>query len=152
VLRGIIDHPMESSGHLTTPDRSARELIDAVREFLASPRQAVLALLGRDGSPRQVVINFLLGDDQILLNGRADRDWVRNVRRDPRASFALYDVEHYLRWVGFRGTAEVSSEGAEALEEAMRMASHYAEDPAQHEGQTRVGFRFVPHSRFEGPG
>jgi PPOX class probable F420-dependent enzyme len=129
----------------------ARTLIDSVRDFLSAPRQATLAVLGTDGSPRQVIVNYLLGDDHILLNGRSDRRWVADAQRDPRASFALCDVDDYLHWVGFRGRLEVCSEGPQALDEAMRMASYYGEDPEQHAGQDRVGFRFVPRTVFEGP-
>ncbi len=143
---------MRPSDHSTRSGQSPSELLGPLRDFLLAPRQAVLAVLGSDGAPRQVVLNYLLDDDHILLNGRSERHWVRNARRDRRASIVIHDAEHYLHWVGFRGFVELGSEGSQALEEAMRMASYYGEDPRQHQGQTRVGFRFVPFSRFEGPG
>jgi hypothetical protein len=45
-----------------------RHLIEPVRGFLSAPRCAVLSTLGPDGSPRQIVIHYMLGEDHVRLN------------------------------------------------------------------------------------
>lgn len=55
-----------------------------VRPFLQGPQRAVLSTVGTDGGPHQVVVDYAVDADGILLNGRVDRRWVRNLRRDPR--------------------------------------------------------------------
>ncbi|MDQ6730152.1 MAG: pyridoxamine 5'-phosphate oxidase family protein [Actinomycetota bacterium] len=59
--------------------------VEPVRPFLSEPRCAVLATIGADGAPRQMVTHYLLGEDHLRINGHRDRHWVANLRRDPRA-------------------------------------------------------------------
>jgi PPOX class probable F420-dependent enzyme len=118
-----------------------RDLIDTARAFLAAPRCAVLATLGPDGAPRQIVIHYLLGTDHLLINGHRDRRWVANLRRDPRASLVVHDDADYLHYVSIRGMATLLDEGAAAAAEAMRQAERYGEDPQMFADQPRVSFR-----------
>jgi pyridoxine/pyridoxamine 5'-phosphate oxidase len=59
---------------------------DSVREFLAAPRCAVLSTLDAHGAPHQTVLHYFLGEDGLVVNGRPDRLWAKNLRRDPRVS------------------------------------------------------------------
>ena len=65
------------------------------RAFLTAtpPRYATLATINRDGSPHQIVIWFLLRDDEIIVNSRRGRRWPANLARDGRANLAVYDAE-----------------------------------------------------------
>jgi len=65
------------------------------RAFLTAtpPRYATLATISRDGSPHQIVIWFLLRDDEIIVNSRRGRRWPANLARDGRANLAVYDAE-----------------------------------------------------------
>jgi len=65
------------------------------RAFLTAtpPRYATLATINRDGSPHQIVIWFLLRDDEIVVNSRRGRRWPANLARDGRANLAVYDAE-----------------------------------------------------------
>ena len=126
-----------------------RRLIDPVREFLSAPRCAVLSTLGPDGSPRQIVIHYMLGEDHVRLNGHRDRRWVANVRRDPRVALIVHDERDYLHYVSIRGRAALIDEGEDALAEAMRQAERYGEDPAGFAGQPRVRFRIEPEHVHE---
>jgi len=65
------------------------------RAFLTAtpPRYATLATISRDGSPHQIVIWFLLRDDEIVVNSRRGRRWPANLARDGRANLAVYDAE-----------------------------------------------------------
>jgi PPOX class probable F420-dependent enzyme len=118
-----------------------RELIKPVRSFLSAPRCAVLATVGLDGAPRQIVIHYLLAEDHLRINGHRDRRWVANLRRDPRVSLVIHDAADYLHYISIRGTATLLDESDAAVAEAMRQAERYAEDPADFAGQPRVSFR-----------
>ena len=118
-----------------------RDLIEPVRPFLSAPRCAVLATIGPDGAPRQIVTHYLLDDDQLRINGHRDRRWVANLRRDPRASLIVHDDADYLHYVSIRGTATLLDQGGAAVADAMRQAERYGEDPADFAGQPRVSFR-----------
>jgi PPOX class probable F420-dependent enzyme len=124
-------------------------LIDPVREFLAAPRCGVLATIGADGAPRQVVIHYTLGEDHIQLNGRSDRGWVTNARRDPRVTLIVHDQTDYLHYVSLRGIARPVADGDIALDGAMAQAERYGEDPANFAGQARVSFRLDPDAVYE---
>lgn len=119
----------------------ARRLLEPVRAFLSAPRCAVLATVGRDGAPRQIVIHYLLGEDHLRLNGHRDRRWVANLRRDRRLSLIVHDETDYLHYVSIRGVAHVLDEGEHAVGEAMAQAERYGEDPSDFAGQPRVSFR-----------
>ena len=118
-----------------------RTLTEPARAFLSAPRCAVLATIGTDGAPRQIVIHYMLGEDHLRLNGHQDRRWVANLRRDPRASLIIHDQVDYLHYVSIRGTATLLDEGETAVAEAMRQAERYGEDPAEFAEQPRVSFR-----------
>jgi PPOX class probable F420-dependent enzyme len=116
-------------------------LLEQVRSFLRSPRCAVLSTVGFDGAPRQVVIHYLLGEEDLRINGHQERRWVANLRRDPRASLIVHDDVDYLHYVAIRATATLLNEGEPAVADAMRQAEHYGEDPADFAAQPRVSFR-----------
>lgn len=119
-------------------------LLQQVRSFLSASRCAVLATLSADGAPRQVVLHYTLGEEHVELNGRTDRAWVRNLRRDPTAALIVHDRDDYLHYVSIRGRARVIHEGERALADAMAQAKRYGEDPAGFAGQSRVSFRLDP--------
>jgi PPOX class probable F420-dependent enzyme len=118
-----------------------RDLIEPVRTFLSAPRCAVLSTIAPDGSPRQIVIHYMLGADHLRINGHRDRRWVANLRRDPRVSLVVHDQVDYLHYVSIRGTATLVDEGESAVGEAMTQAERYDEDPAGFADQPRVSFR-----------
>jgi PPOX class probable F420-dependent enzyme len=126
-----------------------KSLIEPVREFLSAPRCGVLATLSADGAPRQVVLHYTLGEDHVRLNGRSDRGWVTNIRRDPRATLVIHDQTDYLHYVSIRGIARPLADGDDALAHAMVQAARYGEDPENFAGQSRVSFRLDPDSVYE---
>lgn len=124
--------------------------IDNVRPFLEGPHRAVLSTIGRDGSPHLVVVDYLVGPDHLLVNGRVDRRWVLNLRRDPRVSALIHDRDDVSHWVRLTGTAELLREGdAPAIEDAMVMARRYGDDPEQFVSQHRVTWQLVPRQVLE---
>lgn len=131
------------------PPADAGQLIDSVRGYLSAPQCAVLSSLGPDGAPQQAVVHYLLGRDHLLVNGRPDRRWAANLRRDPRVSLVIHDGDKPLHWVGVRGVAQLRDESRGAVQDAMTMAQRYGEDPAEYEQLQRVSFEVVPHRVFE---
>ncbi len=134
---------MASDSHRTA------ELLEKARGYLSSPRCAVLSSVDPDGAPHQAVVHYLLARDHLLVNGRSDRAWSSNLRRDPRVSLVVHDVDQPLHWVGLKGIAELSAEGQAAADDAVAMARRYGEDPAGYRAQERVSFRIVPGRVFE---
>lgn len=117
------------------------DLIEPVRAFLSGPRCAVLSTIAVDGSPRQIVIHYVLGADHLRINGHRDRRWVANVRRDPRVSLVVHDHVEYLHYVAIFGRATLVDDADRAVQEAMTQAERYGEDPAGFAGQPRMSFR-----------
>jgi len=120
-----------------------------IHRYLEEPRCAVIATIGHDGAPHQAVVHYFVEPDGLLINGRADRRWVVNLRRDPRASVIVHDAQEPLHWVGIKGRAELVQEGRDAVEAAMALARRYGEDPSGYEGQERLGFRVPAQRVFE---
>jgi hypothetical protein len=84
-----------------------------------------------------------------MLNGRADRRWIANIRRDGRVALAGHDSDDPLHWVGIRGVAAVARDGGAAVEDAQRLARRYGEDPAEYAEQERVSLRVLPERVHE---
>ena len=130
-------------------DYRTRNISD-VRPFLHGTFRAVLSTAGGDGAPHQVVVDYAVDGDGLLLNGRVDRRWVRNLRRDPRVSVLVHDPADVSHWVRVTGAAQLLREGdEEAVEDAMAMARRYGDDPGQFRGQHRVTWRLVPDQVLE---
>jgi len=124
--------------------------IDNVRTFLEGPHRVILSTIRRDGSPHQVVVDYLLDQDRLLVNGRVNRRWVLNLRHDQRVSALIHDHDDVMHWVRLMGTAELVREGDEAaVEDAMVMARRYGDDPEQFIGQHRVTWQLVPRQVLE---
>jgi len=123
--------------------------LDSVRDFLAAPRCAVLATLDAAGAPHQTVVHYFLEADGLVVNGRPDRLWAKNLQRDPRVSVVVHDSDDYLHWVGIKGTASVLHEGQEAVQAAMDLARRYDEDPEEFRTLERVSFAIAPRRVFE---
>jgi PPOX class probable F420-dependent enzyme len=124
--------------------------LDNVRSFLEGPHRAVLSTIGRDGSPHLVVVDYLVEQDRLLVNGRVNRRWVLNLRQDPRLSVLVHDPDEVSHWVRLTGTAILVREGNEAaVEDAMVMARRYGDDPGQFVGQHRVTWHLIPSQVLE---
>ena len=100
----------------------------------------MLSTLTAKGAPHQAVVHYFPHADGVVVNGRSDRRWVRNLRRDPRVSVVVHDADDSLHWVGIKGDAELQSDGPPAVTEAMELARRYGEDPAPFAEQDRVSF------------
>jgi PPOX class probable F420-dependent enzyme len=120
-----------------------------VLAYLQAPRCAVLSSLGLDGTPHQAVLHYRVHEGGLLVNGRPDRRWAMNLRRDARVSVVVHDADEPLHWVGIRGVAELLAEGPDAVRDAMETARQYGEDPAEYAHQQRISFVVRPHRVLE---
>lgn len=119
--------------------------LDDVRPFLDGPQRAVLATLNRDGSPHVVVVDYLVRNGALLLNGRSGRRWVSNLRRNPQATALVHDPSDVQHWVSISGSAELVREGDErSVEDAKELARRYGDDADLFNGQHRVSWQLVP--------
>lgn len=129
---------------------SPRTSLNAVRPFLDGPQRAVLATLNPDGSSHVVVVDYLVEDGVLLLNGRLGRRWVSNLRSDSRATALVHDPNNVEHWVSIAGSATLVREGDEAsVEDAKTMARRYGDDTEQFNGQLRVSWHLVPERVVE---
>jgi PPOX class probable F420-dependent enzyme len=124
-------------------------MLDNVRDFLRAPRCAVLSTIRADGSPHQIVIHYMPEEEGLLINGNPDRVWCRNIRRDPRVSLVVHDSDDYLHYVNIKGVAEVLREGQAAVDDAMRQAGRYGEDPEEFRHLVRVTYLVRPERVYE---
>jgi PPOX class probable F420-dependent enzyme len=126
-----------------------QELLAPVQGYLAAPRCCVLSSLTKSGSPHQAVVHYVPEADAVWVNGDADRVWVRNLQRDPRASMVIHDSADDLHWVGIRGEVVSTKDGGDAAADAMAMARRYGEDPGDYEQCDRVSLLIRPKRVFE---
>lgn len=121
---------------------SPHPTFDSVRPFLEGPHRAVLATVGPGGDPHLIVVDYLVLDDGLMLNGRDGRRWVANLRRNQRATALIHDPQAVEHWVRVSGPAELLREGDDlAIEDAKVMSRRYGDDPEQFNGQQRVTWR-----------
>ena len=79
-------------------------------EILQGPYTGVLTTLFADGSPQSTPLWFLLDGDDILFSTTSGKQKLRNIARDPRATFAVYNPTNDMSYVEVRGTITVSQD------------------------------------------
>ena len=100
---------------------------EGARSFLTAtpPRYATIATINPDGSPHQTVIWYELRGDELVVNSRIGRRWPANLRRDARATVAVYDrADGVLIDCGVARTYD----GPEALADICAMALRYVDE------------------------
>jgi len=99
--------------------RAMTVLNDAARTALTSGKIAHLVTLGSDGSPQVSAVWIGLDGDEIVSAHMADRQKLRNVRRDPRVALSVETGvvnEHGLmEYVVVRGRGRVETGDAAAV-------------------------------------
>jgi PPOX class probable F420-dependent enzyme len=88
-------------------------LTPAQAELLLAPNFATVGTLAADGSPQLSVVWVDWDGESVLFNTAAGRAKPRNLARDPRVSILVTGQDGY-RWVAVSGTAQLTSEGADA--------------------------------------
>jgi PPOX class probable F420-dependent enzyme len=124
------------------------ELSPSERKLFTDLNFVVLSTTRADGRPRSVVLWVDVDGGDILINGGRSREWIKNLRRDPRVALAIFDRQEPYRYVSIQGTVtSVTDEGADehyaSLRTKYRGASQQqgggtARPPAEHRTLVRV--------------
>jgi PPOX class probable F420-dependent enzyme len=99
---------------------------NGARDFLRTNHHAVLATFRSDGRPQLSPVTVALdADGRVVISTREPAMKVRNIRRDPRVSLAVFTDGFYGDWVQVEGSAEIVSlpEAMEGLVDYYRAAS-----------------------------
>ena len=131
-----------------TVDAGTSLITPSLRSFLTEQvRHTTIATINPDGSPHQIVIWFLLRGDEFVVNSRHGRRWPSNLRREGRASLAVYEGDDAVTiGVEVAGTYEGEAAQADIAEMARR---YYAPDAAERDikrfqTEQRVSFVLRP--------
>ena len=108
-----------------------------IEEFLRKPNPAVVATARPDGSPHSVATWYDLVDGLILLNMAATRARLGHIRRDPRVSLTVLDVDDWYTHVTLTGVVERLEDDPE-LADIDRLALRYYGKPFRNREAKRV--------------
>ena len=102
--------------------------LDIARQFVDQHHRAVLVTFRRDGRPQTSVVAVGVDEAGRLIVSSRERAYkVRNLRRDPRASFCVLG-DDFSEWIQVDGTATVVS-----LPEAMEpLVDYYRRTAGEH--------------------
>src|SRR5438045_4522600 len=100
-----------------------KTLDDKARMFLDQPFVGEVTTLRADGSPHTTVVWVDVDTDEVIFNTAVGRAKERYLRKDPRASLIVVDPQDPYKWVAVAGSAELSTEGADA--EIDKLAKKY---------------------------
>jgi PPOX class probable F420-dependent enzyme len=87
---------------MTDFPESHRDLLDA--------QVASLATVRRDGFPHVTEVWFLHDEGELKLSLNTARLKTRNLRRDPKCSVLLLDLQNPYRYLEVRGTARIDAD------------------------------------------
>jgi PPOX class probable F420-dependent enzyme len=88
-------------------------LTDEQARLLQEPNFATVATVNPDGSPQLSIVWIDWDGRHVLFNTAVGRVKPRNLERDPRVSVLVIDREDGYHWVAVRGTAELTTYGAD---------------------------------------
>lgn len=118
-------------------------LTDEQARLLREPNFATVGTLNPDGSPQLTVVWIDWDGEHVLFNTAAGRRKPRNLERDPRVSVLVADREDGYRWVAVRGSAELTTAGAD--EHIDKLARKYTGEGWQPKlGEQRLLVRIRP--------
>lgn len=82
--------------------------IAAAQQFLRDNHHAVLSTTRTDARPQLSPVSATVdADGRVIISTRETAMKVRNLRRDPRVSMAVFADRFYGDWVQVEGTAEI---------------------------------------------
>jgi PPOX class probable F420-dependent enzyme len=118
-------------------------LTDEQARLLQEPNFATVATVNPDGSPQLSIVWIDWDGRHVLFNTAVGRVKPRNLERDPCVSLLVLDREDGYHWVAVRGTAELTTEGAD--EHIDKLARKYTGEGWQAKpGEQRLLCSFRP--------
>jgi PPOX class probable F420-dependent enzyme len=88
---------------------------EATKALFDGKNFPVVATINADGSVQTSVVWAKRDGDAVLFATVRGRLKERNMRRDPRVSLSVFDLEDPLKYVEVRGRAEITEEGGREL-------------------------------------
>ena len=88
---------------------------EATKALFDGKNFPVIATINADGSVQTSVVWAKRDGDTVLFATVRGRLKERNMRRDPRVSLSVFDLEDPLKYVEIRGRAEITEEGGREL-------------------------------------
>ncbi|MFE0348991.1 PPOX class F420-dependent oxidoreductase [Streptomyces griseoluteus] len=123
-------------------------LSDQLKSLLDTPVFIVVGTIQPDGSPQMSPVWVKRDGDDVLISTTAGRRKEKNLRRDPRVTVVVMDPENPYEYAEIRGSAELTTEGGQALIDELSMkytGKKYAEfNPASADDAERVVVRITP--------
>lgn len=125
------------------------------RELLQGKNFANVATLREDGTVHATPAWVDVDDGKVVLNTAEGRAWPKLMRRDPRVTLTVQNLENPYEYVSIRGrVAEETHDGADEHIDAM--AKKYLDQdtyPFRQPGEERVIFKIEPeHVHYSGGG
>ncbi|MEU6381938.1 PPOX class F420-dependent oxidoreductase [Streptomyces bauhiniae] len=123
-------------------------LSDRLKSLLDTPVFIVVGTVQPDGSPQMSPVWVKRDGDDVLISTTVDRRKEKNLKRDPRVTVVVMDPENPYEYAEIRGTAEMTTEGGQALIDELSLkytGKKYAEfNPASANDAERVVVRISP--------
>jgi PPOX class probable F420-dependent enzyme len=115
-------------------------------ELLKAKNFALVSTIRPDGSVHAAPVWVDVQDGQPVLNTAEGRAWPRNLKRDPRVTLTVQNMENPYEYVTIRGrVAERTTDGADEHIDALAMKYMGAESyPFRQPGEQRVIVRVDP--------
>ncbi|HLT61920.1 MAG TPA: PPOX class F420-dependent oxidoreductase [Microlunatus sp.] len=120
-----------------------------VRALLDGRNYAVVATVNPDGSPQSSPMWIDRDGDDVLFCTVAGRRKERNLRRDPRVSVTVFDLQDPENYAEIRGTATITADGARAFDDRLSLKYDGRPKDPDPPGWVRVIVRVTP-SRVTG--
>ncbi|GHF70853.1 PPOX class F420-dependent oxidoreductase [Streptomyces thermodiastaticus] len=123
-------------------------LSDRLKNLLDGPVFVTVGTVQPDGSPQLSPVWVKRDGDDLLISTTVDRRKKKNLDRDPRVSVVVVDPQSPYEYAEIRGTAEITTEGADDLIDELSVkytGKKYAEfNPVSVQDADRVIVRIRP--------
>lgn len=119
-------------------------LNDKVRALIDGNNFLNVATINPDGAPQSSIVWCTRDGDDVLFSVTRERRKTRNMRRDPRVSLTVYNMEDPYEYAEIRGTASLSEQDGRALIDELSneyIGRNFWPDP---QGTVRVIVRVTP--------
>ncbi|MGC9542881.1 PPOX class F420-dependent oxidoreductase [Streptomyces sp. UG1] len=125
-------------------------LREEVRALAEGPNFAALTTLMPDGTPQTQIVWVAADGDHLLVNSEVERQKVRNLRRDPRATLMIWQRDNPYRFVEVRGRVVGETTGEAAREHIDELAVKYNGRPYPPEdiGSPRIILQIAPQRQY----